>query len=48
MMGLFLSQYVVIQYLLWESEVVRGDNRDLGNPFIWENFRLNIPGYLDY
>jgi len=48
MMGLKPSPYNCIKALLLAIEFIRGDRRDVKNPFHWENITLNLPGDPDY
>ena len=40
-------QVVALLYMIIE-EVIRGDRRDLSNPFQWESLMLNLPGSVGY
>jgi hypothetical protein len=48
MMGLKPSPYMCIKALLFALEFIRGDRRDVHNPFHWTTLRMNLPGDPDY
>ena len=43
-MGMKPSPWVTIRLLGWMMEIVIGDRKESGNPFRWDELRLNLPG----
>lgn len=47
-MGFRSSPYNSVRMYMIIEEVIRGDRRDLSNPFQWESLMLNLPGSAEY
>ena len=48
LMGFRSSPYNSVRMYMIIEEVIRGDRRDLSNPFQWESVMLNLPGTVEY
>ena len=47
-MGLKSSPYQAGQAILVAKEVIKGDRKDPGNAFRWDDVRMNLPGSKEY
>ena len=47
-MGMKPSPYNAVRFYYWGEEFVKGDLRDLSNPFGFDEVILNLPGMENY